>query len=90
MLLQYLIKQLVVSRGQDDIKKDMVTQIITGLQERLLVNSSFDSRASFLAVLDNNQTNLQMDELVKYRIASNACQLYLYILRPALLLVLCC
>ncbi|KAI8356620.1 glycoside hydrolase [Choanephora cucurbitarum] len=60
---EYLIKQLVVSRGQDDIKKDMVTQIITGLQERLLVNSSFDSKASFLAVLDNNQTNLQMDEL---------------------------
>ncbi|KAI8335223.1 glycoside hydrolase [Blakeslea trispora] len=60
---EYLIKQLVVSQGQDGLKKDMVKYILTGLQERLLVESSFDSKASFLVVLDNDQANFQMDEL---------------------------
>jgi hypothetical protein len=59
-----LIKQLVVSKGKDSIKKEMVAQIISSLKDKLLVDSPSDSSASFLAVLDGGQQNLQMDELV--------------------------
>ncbi|KAG2193710.1 hypothetical protein INT47_013178 [Mucor saturninus] len=60
---EYLIKQLVVSRGHDPIKKEMVSQIITSLQDNLLVDAPFDRRSAFLAVLDGGKLNLQMDEL---------------------------
>ncbi|KAL7333465.1 hypothetical protein PS15p_202366 [Mucor circinelloides] len=60
---EYLIKQLVVSRGKDDIKKEMVSKIIASLKDELLVDSPSDPSASFLAVLDGNRKNLQMDEL---------------------------
>ncbi|KAI8637057.1 glycoside hydrolase [Parasitella parasitica] len=60
---EYLIKQLVVSRGKDGVKKEMVSQIISSLKDRLLVDSPFDSTVSFLAVLDGDRQILQMDEL---------------------------
>ncbi|KAK4515747.1 uncharacterized protein ATC70_010700 [Mucor velutinosus] len=60
---EYLIKQLVVSRGKDSVKKEMVSQIIASLKDKLLVDSPSDPSASFLAVLDGNRQNLQMDEL---------------------------
>ncbi|KAI9487145.1 MAG: glycoside hydrolase, partial [Benjaminiella poitrasii] len=60
---EYLIKQLVVSKGKDPIKAEMVSQIITGLQKKLLVDSPSDPNASFLANLDGGNQTLQMDEL---------------------------
>lgn len=41
----------------------MVAQIITSLQDNLLVDAPFDRRSAFLAVLDGDTLNLQMDEL---------------------------
>ncbi|KAI7901916.1 glycoside hydrolase [Cokeromyces recurvatus] len=60
---EYLIKQLVISRGKDPIKSKMVSQLISGLQKQLLVDSPSDPNASFLANLDNGKQILQMDEL---------------------------
>jgi hypothetical protein len=56
----------VVSRGQDEVKRAMVSQVISSLEDRLLVNSPSDPNASFLAILDGDKLNLQMDELVRY------------------------
>lgn len=53
-----------MSRGKDGIKKEMVSKIIASLKDKLLVDSPSDPSASFLAVLDGNRKNLQMDELV--------------------------
>lgn len=55
-----------MSRGKDGVKKEMVSQIIASLKDKLLVNSPSDPSASFLAVLDGNRQNLQMDELVSW------------------------
>lgn len=41
----------------------MVSQIISSLENRLLVDAPFDSESAFLAVLDGDKLNLQMDEL---------------------------
>lgn len=41
----------------------MVSQIISSLEHRLLVDAPFDSQSAFLAVLDGDKLNLQMDEL---------------------------
>ncbi|GAA5814581.1 hypothetical protein MFLAVUS_008080 [Mucor flavus] len=60
---EYLIKQAVVSRGQDKIKTEMVSQVISSLVDNLLVDAPSDSRAAFIAVLDGKEKNLQMDEL---------------------------
>lgn len=58
-----MIKQLVVSKGHDKIKKEMVSQVISSLVDHLLVDAPSDPRAAFLAVLDGKEKNLQMDEL---------------------------
>ena len=54
---------MVVSKGRDAIKKEMVSQVITSLKDRLLVDAPFDKDAAFLAILDGDKLNLQMDEL---------------------------
>lgn len=41
----------------------MVAQVIKSLEVHLLVDAPLDSRSAFLAVLDGNKQNLQMDEL---------------------------
>lgn len=58
-----MIKQLVVSKGHDPIKREMVGQVISSLEDHLLVDAPFDPRSAFLAILDGNKLNLQMDEL---------------------------
>jgi hypothetical protein len=55
---------LVVSNGKDHVKSQMVSQIVSSMQHSLLVDSPSDPSSSFLAVLDGDRLNLQMDELV--------------------------
>ncbi|KAI9276003.1 glycoside hydrolase [Sporodiniella umbellata] len=60
---EYLIKQLVVSGGKDQVKFDMVRKIIHGLENKLVVDSSIDPTSSFLVEINGNERTNRMDEL---------------------------
>lgn len=60
---EYLIKQLVVSNGKDEKKFKMVREIIRGLENKLVVDSSVDPDSSFLVEINGNSPTYRMDEL---------------------------
>ncbi|KAI8888018.1 glycoside hydrolase family 47 protein [Backusella circina FSU 941] len=60
---EYLIKQLVTSKGQDLVKRDMVSQVIAGLESELLDPSPIDDTAAFLANRVGGRKIRNMDEL---------------------------
>ncbi|KAI8984576.1 glycoside hydrolase [Mycotypha africana] len=60
---EYLIKQLVIAKGKDPAKWQMVSEVISSLENYLLVDSPSDRHASFLALLESDEQVLQMDEL---------------------------
>ncbi|KAG1137837.1 hypothetical protein G6F37_006665 [Rhizopus arrhizus] len=67
---EYLIKQLVTSEGKDQVKFKMVKEIISSLENQLLVTSSIDPKTSFLVEINGNRSTNRMDELACFAPAS--------------------
>lgn len=54
----------MVSNGKDEKKFKMVREIIRGLENKLVVDSSVDPDSSFLVEINGNSPTYRMDELV--------------------------